>query len=44
VSYCYSQKKHVDTANINHSSNQALNYVETTVEWDQWAVADFDSE
>jgi len=23
---------------------QAVNYVETTVEWEQWAVADSDSE
>ena len=23
---------------------QAVNYVETTVEWEQWAVADLDSE
>jgi len=23
---------------------QAVNYIETTVEWEQWAVADSDSE
>jgi len=29
---------------INLENIQVVNYVETTIEWEQWAVADSDSE
>jgi len=33
----------IDIFVIKLENIQAVNYVGTTVEWEQWAVADFDS-